>query len=111
MDWQATELNTAWRYAFMSLVRNSPTHADASAVEASVRSWNDAMTLLNNQLARAGAFVVGPNLTLADIVIGLSTHRWFSTPIQRPTLPQVEQYYERLSARPGFLLHGRHGSA
>ena len=28
MDWQATELNNAWRYAFMGLVRGSPAHQD-----------------------------------------------------------------------------------
>ena len=27
MDWQATDLNTAWRYAFMALVRHIPTIA------------------------------------------------------------------------------------
>src|SRR4051794_17206310 len=27
MAWQAPELNNSWRYAFMSMVRRSPTHA------------------------------------------------------------------------------------
>ena len=29
MDWQATELNTAWRYVFMALVRQHPHFQDA----------------------------------------------------------------------------------
>jgi glutathione S-transferase len=36
-------------------------------------------------------------------------HRWFSTPMQRPELPAVQQYYERLSERPAFMQHGRNG--
>src|SRR4051812_17095433 len=32
LDWQATELNTAWRYAFYALVRNSPKHQDPTAI-------------------------------------------------------------------------------
>ena len=28
MDWQATELNVAWRYAFLGLARKSPAHTD-----------------------------------------------------------------------------------
>jgi glutathione S-transferase len=68
------------------------------------------MALLDRQLARAGAFVTGHDFTLADIVIGLSVHRWLSTPMQRPALSHVEAYYERLSQRPGFLLHGRNGA-
>jgi len=32
------------------------------------------------------------------------------TPMQRPDLPAVAAYYERLSQRPGFLAHGRNGT-
>jgi glutathione S-transferase len=109
MDWQATELNTAWRYAFMSLVRGSPVHGDAQAVAASVAAWNRHMAILEGLLARAGAFVTGPDFTLADIVLGVSTNRWFMTPMERPRLPAVEAYHERLSRRAGFLRHGRNG--
>jgi glutathione S-transferase len=109
MDWQATQLNTAWRYAFMKLVRHSPAYSDAAAVERSVSEWNGHMEILDRQLARSGAFVVGSNFTLADIVLGLSTHRWFSTPMMRPALPAVEAYYERLTARDGYRRHGRNG--
>jgi glutathione S-transferase len=109
MDWQATELNDAWRYAFMALVRKSPAHGDPRQVEASAAAWNRNMKILDDQLARTDAYVVGPAFTLADIVLGLSTHRWFMTPIERASLPAVEAYYERLSQRPPFMLHGRNG--
>jgi glutathione S-transferase len=36
-------------------------------------------------------------------------HRWFMTPMERPTFAAVAAYYERLSARPAFLKHGRNG--
>lgn len=109
MDWQATSLNTAWRYAFQALVRKDPAWSDPAQVRASVDSWNHHMQLLDAQLARTGGHAAGPDFTLADIVLGLSTHRWFSTPMSRPGLPAVEAYYERLSQRPGFRLHGRNG--
>jgi glutathione S-transferase len=67
------------------------------------------MTLLDNQLQRTGAYVAGSAFTLADIVLGLATHRWFMTPMQRPALSAVEAYYERLTQRPGFRQHGRNG--
>jgi glutathione S-transferase len=109
MDWQLSELNTAWRYAFMALVRKGADYTDAKAIEASVASWNRHMTLLDHQLQRTGAYAAGRAFTLADIVLGLSTHRWFMTPMQRPSLPAVEAYYERLTERPGFQKHGRNG--
>ena len=107
MDWQVAELNRAWSYAFMALVRRSPGHRDPDAIEASVAGWNRHMAILDAQLARSGAFVTGASFTLADIVLGLSTHRWFASPIDRPSLPAVLAYYERLTERPGFRLHGR----
>jgi glutathione S-transferase len=110
MDWQATELNNAWRYAFMALVRQSPAHTDASAIVASASQWNRHMAMLDDQLARTGAFVAGSTFTLADVVLGLSTNRWYMTPIERPDLPAVAAYFERLSQRPGYLLHGRNGA-
>jgi glutathione S-transferase len=109
MDWQATELNNSWRYAFMALVRNSPAHTDAGAIAASVREWNRQMTLLERRLERTGGYVEGDTLTLADIVLGLSANRWQLAPIEHAALPAVEAYLDRLSLRPAFLAHGRNG--
>lgn len=109
MDWQATELNTAWRHAFMGLVRKSPAFADPALIDASVQAWNRHMTLLDEVLHRTGAFVTGAGFTLADVVLGLATHRWFMTPMARPDLSAVSAYYDRLDARPGFRAHGRNG--
>jgi glutathione S-transferase len=90
-------------------VRNTPTYTDPAAIEASAASWNRHMHILEAQLQRTGAFVSGAQFTLADIALGLSTHRWFMTPIERPRLGAVQAFYERLSMRPAFLKHGRNG--
>jgi glutathione S-transferase len=110
MDWQATELNTAWRYAFMALVRHSPAHADAATLANSVNEWNRLMQMLDAQLDRTGAFVVGEAFTLADIVLGVSTNRWLMTPMQRPALPAVHAWFERLAPRAGFAEHVANGT-
>lgn len=110
MDWQATELNNAWRYAFMALVRQSPAHRDAAALAASAAEWNRLMALLDQQLERSGAFVAGAAFTLADVVLGLSAYRWRMTPIERPALRALEAWLERLNERAGFRLHGANGT-
>ncbi|KAA9001323.1 glutathione S-transferase [Affinibrenneria salicis] len=109
MDWQATELNNAWRYAFMALVRKNPAWGDGQAVEASIQNWNRHMTILDAALGQGGPFVCGAAFTLADIVLGLSTHRWYSTPFTRPELPHVARFYQQLCQRPGFLKYGNNG--
>ncbi len=109
MDWQATELNAAWRYAYLALVRKSPAHADPTVIDASVAAWNRLMTLLDRELDRTGAYITGPRFTLADIGLGLATNRWLMTPIDRPRLPAVDAYVDRLVEREPYRLHGRNG--
>ncbi len=107
IDWQATELNNSWTYAFMGLVRQSPLHQDAAAIERSTAAWSRNIAILDRQLDATGAFVAGDAFTLADIPIGLSVHRWFATPVAHPDYGAVAAYYERLSQRAGYRLHGR----
>jgi glutathione S-transferase len=109
IDWQATELNNAWRYAFSAIVRRNPAFGDARQVEASMVDWTRMTAILEARFALTAAYVAGAAFSLADIPIGLSVNRWFMTPIERPAFAAVAAYYERLSARPAFLKHGRNG--
>jgi glutathione S-transferase len=106
MDWQATELNSAWRYPFLALVRRDPHYRDQEQIEAGKREWNEKIGILEKQLLSTAAFIVGDVFTLADIVVGLSVNRWLKTPLERPDYPAVMAYYEMLSERPAFLEHG-----
>jgi len=110
MDWQATELNDSWRYAFMARVRQDPGFRDPGQIAASERAWNANIAILERRLAETDAFVAGAAFTLADVVLGLSVNRWLMTPLgDRPDVPAVTAYHERLSERPGYLEHGRNG--
>jgi glutathione S-transferase len=105
MDWQAAELNPAWRYAFVGLVRKHADFQDPPRIAASVDAWNRHMKLLDDHFSAGGQFVTGEFFTLADIVIGLATHRWLLSPIDRPHLDALHGYYQRLSVRPAFRAH------
>ena len=109
MDWQTTELNVAWRYAFLSLVRRHPDYQDPDAIAASVESWNRHMRIVDDRLAATGAYVAGSAFTLADVVIGLAAHRWTMTPIVRPALAAVDAWMERLASRPAYRRHVANG--
>ena len=108
IDWQATEFNTAWRYAFSALVRRNPAFGDTRQIEASKADWARMVGILDAVLSRR-SHVAGDAFTLADIPIGLSVNRWFMTPMDKPAFPAVSAYYDRLSQRPAFLEHGRNG--
>jgi glutathione S-transferase len=110
IDWQASELNRSWSYAFLSLVRQSPGHQDSTALAAGIKQWSKNMEILDRQLDSTGAYVSGTEFSLADIPIGLSVNRWFETPLKHPHLPAVSAYYNRLSQRDGYRLYGRNGT-
>ncbi len=105
MDWQATELNAAWRYAFLALVRRSPEHTQAKEIASSIASWHRHMRIIDEHLTRGGQFITGEYFTLADVVLGLATHRWLLSPIERPHFDSLLGYYQRLSVRPAFRAH------
>lgn len=111
MDWQATELNNAWRYAFMATVRQSPDYRDLMAIERSITQWNRMMGIVDQQLQMTDAWMAGETFSLADIVIGLSLNRWKMSPIDRPQLPCVEAYEKRLLEREAYRLFGANGVA
>jgi glutathione S-transferase len=105
MDWQATELNASWRYAFLALVRQNPEFTQAREIATSIASWHRHMRMLDEHFAHGGQFITGEYFTLADVVLGLATHRWLLSPIERPHLDAVHGYYQRLSVRPAFRAH------
>ncbi|MXN66354.1 glutathione S-transferase [Stappia sp. GBMRC 2046] len=111
MDWQASDLNAAWRGIFMGRVRKHPDFADPALQERSIGDWTVQMRVLDAQLASTGAYVAGASFTLADIVLALSTNRWEQTPMERPELPAVAAWMNRLSFRPGFAEYCRNGIA
>ena len=109
MDWQATELNNSWRYAFMALVRRSPAHQDPAALQAGIDHWVRHMQLLEAQLVAGGPFITGAAFTLADVVLGLSLQRFRMAPLAHPALPALDAYHARLCQRNGFRRHGDNG--
>ena len=50
-------------------------------------------------------YLAGDTLTFGDIPAGAQLYRYFELEIDRPSLPAVEAWYERLKARPAYREH------
>jgi glutathione S-transferase len=109
MDWQASDFNNAWRFAFMGLVRQRPEFQDPAAIDQSLATFERMVGLVDAQLGSAGPHICGADFTLADIPIGLSIHRWMSMPAAKRRFVNIDRYYEQLCAREGFRRYGRDG--
>ncbi len=112
MDWAATDVFAGLRPVFLGLHVKTPEFAGKTEViEWGRGAWTRQMVHLNADLAATGApFVTGDDFTIADIPIGLVVNRWFGLAFEKPELPAVARYYERLSERPGYRLYGRNGT-
>ena len=98
LTWQVAELNAQWGYAVHALMRKNPAFTDETRIADSIRNWSARMQILEAQLIKGGGFAANGRISIADIGLVLSSHRWFSTPFEKPGLPAVKEHYERLKA-------------
>ncbi|MFQ5954387.1 MAG: glutathione S-transferase family protein [Kiloniellales bacterium] len=104
MDWHKTTAYPDFSNLFWSIVRTEPALRDPTAIAALTRSTGEAFRILDAQLAKH-PFVVGDELTLADIPLGSAAYRYFNLEIERPELPHMTAWYERLCERPAYQEH------
>lgn len=100
MDWQTTNATAAMRDVFWQLVRIKPDARDPEILRASAEASETKARILDAHLALR-PYMAGDRFTMADIPIACHVHRWYALPMDRPDLPHLRAYYERVSARPG----------
>jgi glutathione S-transferase len=99
MDWQQTTLNRASGPAFVQWIRTPAERRDAQAIAQSVAATEPLFALLDKHLEQS-AFMVGDELTMADIPIACEVHRWWGLPQPRPAWPHLERWYAQWLAMP-----------
>lgn len=104
MDWMTTTLLPPMTTAFWGLIRTPPERRDAAAIERALAACGEAFALLDGAL-EGGAYLLGEALTLGDLPVGCATYRWYAMPIERPVLPALAAYRDRLATRPAFAEH------
>ncbi len=100
MDAQQTVLNRPMGVVFWGLIR-SPDQRDPAAIAQGVADAAKAYGMIEPHLAKH-AYIAGPDFTLADIPWGVHAHRWFNMDFERPPLPHLRAWYDRLCERPAY---------
>jgi glutathione S-transferase len=101
MDWAFT-FQSAMRDVFWGLIRTPPEKRDLKAIEAGAKRSAELIQIAEKILEKR-PFMAGERFTMGDIPIGCEVQRWMRVPLERPRLPSVEAWFERLRARPAFL--------
>ncbi len=104
MDWQLATLNASMTPLLIGYYRTPTEKRDAAALEAARKDGIAHWSIVEGQLVGRD-YLAGRELSLADFGIGILAHRWHNYPIERPALPRLKAWYERLRQRPGYAAH------
>ncbi|MGF1631135.1 MAG: glutathione S-transferase family protein [Kiloniellaceae bacterium] len=101
LAWTAAALYRDWIDLFWLRVRTPPERQDAGQIERLRQRTAERLRFLDGQLA-GRPYIAGVALSLADIAAGMTLYRWYEMPIERPVLPHLRAWYERLCERPAY---------
>jgi glutathione S-transferase len=100
MDWQFA-LADAQRGAFHGLIRTAPEQRDVDAIADSARKSGELMAVVDSYLATQ-PWLSGDEFGIGDIPVGVYAHTFYSLDVERPHLPHLRAWYEKLVERPAY---------
>jgi len=98
MDWQVSSFWKSLRLVFLGQIRTAPADRDDDAIAAAAEQSSAFMQMLDKHLASRD-FVTGDQFSIGDIPVGATCYRYMNLEIDRPGLPHVEAWYDRLKVR------------
>ena len=104
MEWSGTRAFPAVFPLFWGTVRTAPEKRDRAAIARQAETAAAVMTILDQHLAER-AYVAGDVFTMGDIPLGAVAYRYYHVEVERPDLPHLRAWYERLAERPAYRKH------
>jgi glutathione S-transferase len=104
MDWQCSTFGAGFFMIFMNKIRVPADQSNPDQIRKGEQQTAHLLQQLETKLEQTD-YMVGNTLTMADIPISALLYRYFMMEIERPSLPAVEAYYQRLTARPAYQKH------
>ncbi|MCQ4315918.1 glutathione S-transferase [Stutzerimonas zhaodongensis] len=101
MDWATSTLAAPFRPVFWNMVRTAPEQRDMAAVQTGLAECSKLLTIVDQTLATQ-PYLSGDSLGMGDIPLGCFAYAWFEMPIERPDLPHLRDWYDRLRQRPAY---------
>lgn len=101
MDWQQTTVGGAITPIFWNLVRTPEPQRDMAAVEAAKTTMAGLMKIMDDALS-SRPYLAGDSFTMGDIPVAIAVYRWVALVENRPSLPNLEAWYDRLCKREPF---------
>lgn len=101
MDWTTSSFAGPFRTVFWGTLRTPPEQRDPVAIQAAIATCVQLLEIPGQTLAQQ-PYLSGEQFGMGDIVLGSFIYAWFEMPIERPSQPHLQAWYERLKARPAY---------
>ena len=105
MMWENDRLIPPMHELVMQLVRLPGSQRDPARAEAARQRLIKEFAIVEDQLGKT-AHIAADRWTMGDIPMTIRTHRWHLLDIERPEMPNLSRYYDRVRARPSFAAIG-----
>ncbi len=103
-EWGKSTFTEAVLDIFVYDVRMSPDTRDPDILHKAVAKLVPLATILDSQVTK-GPWIGGSDFSFADVACGHILFRYFTLAWERPELPALAAYYERLKGRSAFRDH------
>ena len=104
-EWSKISVATRFTQTiFWQLVRAPSKDRDTVAIGKAAELVFKQLAIAEAELTRH-SYLAGDAFTLADIQLGHILFRYYDVAIERPDLPALRAYYDRLSERPAYREH------
>lgn len=101
MCWTNEHLEPLLHTLVMECVRMVPAQRSAEALEEARLATIEELGVLERHLA-AQPYLAGETFSMGDIPAGATVYRWLLFDLERPAMPHVDAWQDRLQERPAF---------
>ncbi|WP_118985309.1 glutathione S-transferase family protein [Photorhabdus sp. CRCIA-P01] len=101
MDWAGSHLFPHLRQLIIGFIRTPEAERDQKQIEQTLIEIEKLMKVVDNTLAEQ-KYLSGDKFGMADIALGPMIYPWLNIPIKRPSLKNIERWYQLMTERPAF---------
>lgn len=98
MDWTSTSIAGPFRDLFWNVVRRSPEQRNEEELRSGRKRSGELLAIADAALAQQ-PYLSGETFGVGDIPLGCFAYAWFEMPIERPDMPALRAWYDRLRQR------------
>lgn len=101
MEWFQNNAYSDFIALFYQLVRLPQAQRDPAKRDAAIASLATQFEILESRLSDL-PYVAGARLSMGDVPVGAALYRYYTMEFDRPDLPALAEYYERLARRDAY---------